>query len=78
MPGTADLVTSVLQRLYESEINFTVSSLWDCGFRWKVGDDVNGFIAEGSATTFERAVSDLAHAAIEHFPNSAFARGYRS
>jgi hypothetical protein len=73
-----DLATSILQGLYESEINFTVSSRWDCGFRWKLGDQRSGFLAEGSAATLERAVSDLAHAAIEHFPHSAFARGYRS
>jgi hypothetical protein len=78
MLRTAALAASTLQDLYASEINFTVSSFWDCGFRWKLGDDVNGFVAEGSAATFERAVSDLAHAAIEHFPNTAFARGYRS
>jgi hypothetical protein len=78
MLRTADLATSTLQGLYESEINLTVSSFWDCGFRWKLGDDVNGFVAEGSAATFERAVSDLAHAAIEHFPDSAFARAAQS
>jgi hypothetical protein len=76
MLRTADLATSTLQGLYESEINFTVSSFWDCGFRWKLG--VNGFVAEGSAATFDKVVSDLAHAAIEHFPDSAFARAARS
>jgi hypothetical protein len=78
MLGSAALATSVPQGLYESEINFTVSAFWDCGFRWSLGDPLNGFIAEGSAPTFEQAVSDLAQTAIERFPNSAFAGTYRA
>jgi hypothetical protein len=78
MLRSADLATSTLQGLYESEINYTVSAFWDCGFRWKLGDDLNGFVAEGTAATFEQAVSELAQAAIEHFPDSAFARAPRS
>jgi hypothetical protein len=74
MLWTADLATSVLQGLYESEINYTVSAFWDCGFRWSLGDPLNGFLADGAAQTFEQAVSDLAQAAVQHFPNSAFAR----
>jgi hypothetical protein len=42
MLRSADLATSTLQGLYESEINHTVSAFWDCGFRWKLGDDLNG------------------------------------
>jgi hypothetical protein len=78
MLRSADLAPSILQGLYESEINFTVSAFWDCGFRWSVGDPLNGFVAEGSAQTFEWAVSDLAQATVEHFPNSAFAHSYQT
>jgi hypothetical protein len=77
MLRSADLATSTLQGLYESEVNYTVSAFWGCGFRWKLGDGLNGFVAEGSAATFDQAVSNLAQAAIEHFPESAFARGLR-
>ena len=31
-----------LDVLYDSEINLTVSPLWDAGFRWKLGDEMNG------------------------------------
>jgi hypothetical protein len=73
MLRSADLATPTLQGLYESDINYTVSAFWDCVFRWKLGDDLNAF-AEGSAPTFEQAVSDVARAAIWHYPTSAFAR----
>ena len=77
MPDRIDLASSLLQGLYENEINFTVSAFWDCGFRWQLGDPLNGFMADGSAPTFEQAVSDLAQTAAEHFPNSAFAHSIR-
>jgi hypothetical protein len=63
----------VLQRLYDAKVNFTISTLWDCGFRWQLGDELNGYVLEGRATTFDAAVADLAQAAIAHFPNSTFA-----
>jgi hypothetical protein len=67
-------MTRVLQRLYESEINFLVRAFWDAGFDWGLGDEVNGIIEAGHAGSFDEAVADLAKAAIEHFPNSDFAR----
>jgi len=33
--------------LYDSEINFEISCFWDAGFNWKLGDSVNGYVAEG-------------------------------
>jgi hypothetical protein len=32
-----------LQRIYDSEINVSISWLWDCGFEVRLGDEVNGF-----------------------------------
>ena len=37
---------SVFQRLYDSEINFSVSCFWDGGSIVRLGDDVNGFTDE--------------------------------
>jgi hypothetical protein len=39
---------SIMQRLYDSEINATMSSFWDDGFYVKLGDEMNGFRAEGA------------------------------
>jgi hypothetical protein len=62
-----------LKKLHASEINFRIETFWDAGFRWKLGDDVNGYVAEGDAKTLEDAAWLLAGAAREHFPESQFA-----
>ena len=41
----------VLAELYRREINVAIDSLWDAGFRVRLGDDQNGFDAE---RTFDR------------------------
>jgi hypothetical protein len=63
----------LLQKLYDSEINFSISTFWDGGFDWKLGDEMNGFREEGGADTFDEAVADLVKAALKHFPDSVFA-----
>jgi len=66
-----------VQALYDSEINFTISTFWDAGFRWKLGDESNGFVAEGEARTMKDAVAELVSAALREFPESTFAKGAR-
>jgi hypothetical protein len=66
---------STLQQLYDSGINFQISCFWDAGFEWKLGDEMNGFRAQGNADTYEQAVEALAGAAREHHPESLFALG---
>ena len=63
-----------LQALYNSEINFSISTFWDGGFDWKLGDDLNGFKASGSNGDIQEAIWSLAMAAKEHYPNSEFVR----
>ena len=41
-----------MQRLYYSEINFTVSSFSDDEFYVKLGDEMNGYRAEGLCKTW--------------------------
>jgi hypothetical protein len=36
---------SILQRLYDSEINFEVAGFYDAGFDVRLGDALNGFLA---------------------------------
>lgn len=68
---------SVFQDLYHSEINFSVSTFWDGGFEVKLGDEMNGFKAEANFTRWGMVEPWLIGAAIEHFPESLFARMYR-
>ena len=41
----------VMKNLYESEINCSISSFWDNGWDVKLGDEMNGFVAEGNFET---------------------------
>jgi hypothetical protein len=68
---------AMLQDLYGSEINFTISAFWDAGFDWKLGDEANGYEAKGRAGSFAEAVEQLGSAAIKHFDKSDFAGKYR-
>ena len=55
-----------LQKIYDSEINVTIRWLWDCGIEVRLGDEVNGFLAE---ETFANAAGILPwlQQAIAHF-----------
>lgn len=68
---------SVLQDLYHSEINFTISTFWDGGFDVKLGDPQNGFVDEANFTRFGMVEGWLISAAIHHYPKSLFAKMYR-
>ena len=60
-----------LQDLYNSEINFEISTFWDGGFDWRLGDSMNGFSAKGSADTLELAAGEIVEAAISKYPDLA-------
>lgn len=66
---------SVLQRLYDSEINASISWFWDGGFEVQLGDDMNGVDFEGNARTFVEAEEMLEREAKRLYPKSFFATG---
>jgi hypothetical protein len=65
---------SVFRRLYDSEINFEVSGFYDAGFDVRLGDHLNGFLAEGKVETWDEAEAWLRDQALAHFPDSKFAQ----
>ena len=44
-----------LQKIYDSEINIEIGWLWDGGIRVRLGDEMNGYLAEETI----RSVSDV-------------------
>lgn len=68
---------SIMQDLYHSEINFSVSTFWDGGFDVKIGDDMNGFVAETTLDRWGMVEPWLKEQALLHFPRSLFALMYR-
>lgn len=64
---------TITQRLYEREINFVVSSLHDDSFYVKLGDEMNGFCAEGQCMAWHDVEEWLDGMARIYYPASAFA-----
>jgi hypothetical protein len=49
MHGSLDgkvMLEDELQRIYDSEINVRISWLWDGGIDVRLGDEMNGYLAE--------------------------------
>jgi hypothetical protein len=68
-----DLVAE-LQRIYQSEIHVTISWLWDSGIEVRLGDQVNGFVAE-ETIALAAGIGPWLQQAVAHFyPDSIYAR----
>lgn len=65
----------VMKNLYASEINCSISSFWDNGWEVKLGDEMNGFKAEGLFRTLDEAATFLDLEARRHFAHSVYALG---
>ncbi len=71
-------IDNILQDIYDSEINFSISCFWDGGFEVKLGDVGNGYKAEcGGIYGMENVVKWLKEEIIEHIPDSDFAEKYK-
>lgn len=65
---------NTLQKLYDSEINWEISTPLDGGIDWQLNDEENDRKAGGWSQTLDGAIRALAQAAREHFPDSVFAK----
>jgi hypothetical protein len=62
-----------LQRIYDSEINVRISWLWDGGIDVRLGDEMDGYLAEENVLSTGDIVPWLQEA-IAHFPDSTYAK----
>jgi hypothetical protein len=69
-------VEAILDDLYESEINASISWFWDNRIDVKLGDPLNGYAAEDKVSTLAEAAAWLRDQACQHYPDSEFARKY--
>ena len=70
---------AIPQALYDREINFSISCVFDGGWVVKLGDDDNGWDAEicvEPPLKFEDALQRLMHLAIGYYPESNFAKRF--
>jgi hypothetical protein len=66
---------AIIEALYDSEINCSVSTFWDAGITVQLGDEMNGLVAKVECKTTAEAAEFLDRAARQHFPESAYALG---
>jgi len=70
-------LSTVLNDLYKSEINVSLSTFHDAGYTVQIGDTWNGFKAESAMLdTPGEAASELIRLAKKAFPKSDFAKKY--
>lgn len=68
---------SILQDIYNSEINFRVQTMWDGGFEVDLGDEINGFKESTTVNRWGEVEPWLMAAVLKHYPDSLFANMYR-
>ena len=68
----ADLANE-LQRIYDCEINLRIDWVWDGGIEIRLGDRINGFIAEESVRATAEILPWLQEAIARFYPGSEYA-----
>jgi hypothetical protein len=65
-----------LQKIYDSEINveITISWLWDSGIQVRLGDHLNGFLAETNIPLVADILPWLQEAIAHFYPDSPYAK----
>jgi hypothetical protein len=66
----------VLQDVYDSEISVATSWVWDGGIDLGLGDELNGYVADGQVKAVAEAAAWLRDEACKQYPDSGFARKY--
>lgn len=61
-----------LQKIYDSEINFSISTFWDWWFTVKLWDDMNWYKAEDNKENFRDCVLWLIWQCYKHYPLSTY------
>src|ERR1700709_1724712 len=62
-----------LQKMYDSEINLRIGWLWDGGIEVRLGDEMNGFLAQETVSSMAEIVPWLQRAISHFYPESAYA-----
>lgn len=65
---------SVMQEIYDNEVNISITTFWDGGYEVKLGDPMNGFVAERNVDRWDQVEPWLEAQMIKHFPDSEFAQ----
>jgi hypothetical protein len=61
-----------LQKIYGSEINLRIGWLWDAGIEVRLGDEMNGFLAEEIVSSVADVLPWLQEAIAHFYPTSIY------
>ena len=61
-----------LQKIYDSEINLSISWMWDAGFDLKLGDEFGGFVEEGQVGSVADILPWLQEAIAKRYSTSQY------
>jgi hypothetical protein len=62
-----------LQKIYDSEINIEIGWVWDGGIEVRIGDRLNGYLAEENVTSVSEIIPWLQEAIAHFYPESGYA-----
>jgi predicted RNA-binding Zn-ribbon protein involved in translation (DUF1610 family) len=62
-----------LQKIYDSEINIEIGWVWDAGINVRLGDRVNGYLAEENVKSVSDILPWLQEAIAHFYPESRYA-----
>jgi predicted RNA-binding Zn-ribbon protein involved in translation (DUF1610 family) len=62
-----------LQKIYDSEINIEIGWVWDGGIDVRLGDKINGYLAEENVKSVSEIISWLQEAIAHFYPESEYA-----
>ena len=63
-----------LEKVYDSEINYSIEVFWDGGFFVRIGDDMNGYVDEEIFKSLREGIKWLLKRVKELYPNSKYAK----
>ena len=71
-------LASILDDLYDSEINIQISSFWDSGYTVRlVGDGISRFEEESHFLDgLDDVANEIIRMAVKHYPESDFGKKY--
>lgn len=67
-----------LQKIYDSEINLRIGWLWDGGIEVRLGDEMNGFLAQETVSSTADIAPWLQSAIAHFYPTSSYAAALHS
>ena len=65
---------TTIDKIYNSELNFSITCFWDSGYTIKLGDEHNGFVEESFAKNWREAQDVLVGMVLRRYPDCNFAK----